>query len=224
MNFSWVKTNWLIKKLFSNYVWDIPNHENKVYLTFDDGPTPEITEWTLTQLKSFDAKATFFCIGDNVRKFPEIFQKVINDSHSIGNHTFNHLNGWNTEKEVYIKNVKLCNQEMIESRRKKAEGSITTITDNLQTELFRPPYGKIKPSQSKILRKQGYKIIMWDVISYDFDATISPEKCLENVLKNVQSGSIIVFHDSKKAFQNLEFVLPRTLDFLKENGFVCDKL
>lgn len=224
MNFSWVKTNWLIKKLFSNYVWDIPNHENKVYLTFDDGPTPEITQWTLTQLKFFDAKATFFCIGDNVRKFPEIFQKVINDNHSIGNHTFNHLNGWNTEKEVYIKNVELCNQEMVESRRQKAEESITTITDNLQTELFRPPYGKIKPSQSKILRKQGYKIIMWDVISYDFDATISSEKCLENVLKNVQSGSIIVFHDSKKAFQNLEFVLPRTLHFLKENGFVCDKL
>lgn len=224
MNFSWVKTNWLIKKLFSNYVWDIPNHENKVYLTFDDGPTPEITEWTLAQLKSFDAKATFFCIGDNVRKFPEIFQKVINDNHSIGNHTFNHLNGWNTEMEVYIKNVELCNQEMVERRRQKAESSITTIKDNLQTELFRPPYGKIKPSQSKILRKQGYKIIMWDVISYDFDATISPEKCLENVLKNVQSGSIIVFHDSKKAFQNLEFVLPRTLQFLKENGFVCDKL
>ncbi|MBN8643293.1 MAG: polysaccharide deacetylase family protein [Flavobacteriales bacterium] len=224
MNFSWVKTNWLIKKLFSNYVWDIPNHENKVYLTFDDGPTPEITEWMLTQLKSFDAKATFFCIGDNVRKFPEIFQKVTNDGHSIGNHTFNHLNGWNTEKEVYIKNVELCNQVMVESKRQKAESSITTIKDNLQTELFRPPYGKIKPSQSKILRKQGYKIIMWDVISYDFDATIPPEKCLENVLKNVQSGSIIVFHDSKKAFQNLEFVLPRTLQFLKENGFVCDKL
>lgn len=231
MNFTWVKTNWLIKKLFSNYVWDIPNHENKVYLTFDDGPTPEITEWTLEQLKSFNAKATFFCIGDNVRKFPEIFQKVINDGHSIGNHTFNHLNGWNTEKEVYIKNIELCNQEIAEGRKQKAEGAITAKADNLlsevcvlQTNLFRPPYGKIKPSQSKILRKQGYKIIMWDVISYDFDATISTKKCLENVLKNVQTGSIIVFHDSKKAFQNLEYVLPRTLQFLKENGFVCDKI
>jgi len=185
----------------------------------------------LAQLKSFNAKATFFCIGDNVRKFPEIFQKVINDGHSIGNHTFNHLNGWDTEKEFYIKNIELCNQEIEEGRKQKAEGAITAKTDNLlsevcvlQTNLFRPPYGKIKPSQSKTLRKQGYKIIMWDVISYDFDATISPEKCLENVLKNVQSGSIIVFHDSKKAFQNLEFVLPRTLEFLKENGFICDKL
>ncbi|HLP62905.1 polysaccharide deacetylase family protein [Flavobacterium sp.] len=224
MNFSWVKTNWLIKKLFSNYVWDIPNHENKVYLTFDDGPTPAITEWTLAQLKLHDAKATFFCIGDNVRKFPEIFQKVISEGHSIGNHTFNHLNGWKTKKEVYVKNVELCNQEIAESRRQKAESSIATKSDNLQSELFRPPYGKIKPSQSKILRKQCYKIIMWDIISYDFDATISPEKCLDNVLKNVQSGSIIVFHDSKKAFTNLEFALPRTLQFLKENGFVCDAL
>ena len=217
MNFSWVKTNRFIKTIFPNYVWEVPNHEKKVYLTFDDGPTPEITEWTLAQLKLYNAKATFFCIGDNVLKFPEIFQKVVNESHSIGNHTFNHLNGWNTEKEIYIKNVELCNQEIANSR-------LQTADCLLHTNLFRPPYGKIKPSQSKILRKQGYKIIMWDVISYDFDASITPEKCLENVLKNVQSGSIIVFHDSKKAFQNLEFVLPRTLQFLKEKGYVCEKL
>ncbi len=210
MNFNWVKTNRFIKIIFPNYIWDIRNDENKVYLTFDDGPTPKITEWTLAQLKLHNAKATFFCIGDNVRKFPEIFQKVINEGHSIGNHTFNHFNGWNTEKEMYIKNVELCNQEIAEGR--------------LQTDLFRPPYGKIKPSQSKILRKQGYKIIMWDVISYDFDTSITPEKCLENVLNNVQSGSIIVFHDSKKAYKNLEFVLPRTLQFLKEKGYFCEKL
>lgn len=211
MNFSWVKTNRFIKTIFPNYVWEVPNHENKVYLTFDDGPTPEITEWTLAQLKLYNAKATFFCIGDNVLKFPEIFQKVVNESHSIGNHTFNHLNGWKTNTEEYISNAKLYETEHC---------TLTTEHCNL----FRPPYGKIKPSQSKILRKQGYKIIMWDVISYDFDASITPEKCLENVLKNVQSGSIIVFHDSKKAFQNLEFVLPRTLQFLKEKGYVCEKL
>lgn len=210
MNFSWVKTNRFIKTIFPNYVWDVLNHENKVYLTFDDGPTPEITEWTLAQLKLYNAKATFFCIGDNVRKFPEIFQKVINEGHSIGNHTFNHLNGWKTTTEEYISNAKLYETEHCK---------LTTEHCNL----FRPPYGKIKPSQSKILRKQGYKIIMWDVISYDFDAFITPEKCLENVLKNVQSGSIIVFHDSKKAFQNLGFVLPRTLQFLNEKGYVCEK-
>lgn len=211
MNFSWVKTNRFIKTIFPNYVWEVPNHENKVYLTFDDGPTPEITEWTLAQLKLHNAKATFFCIGDNVRKFPEIFQKVINEGHSVGNHTFNHLNGWKTNTEEYISNTKLYETEHC---------TLTTEHCNL----FRPPYGKIKPSQSKILRKQGYKIIMWDVISYDFDASITPKKCLENVLKNVQSGSIIVFHDSKKAFQNLEFVLPRTLQFLNEKGYVCEKL
>jgi peptidoglycan-N-acetylglucosamine deacetylase len=211
MKFNWVKTNTLVKKLFSNYIWDIPNNENKVYLTFDDGPTPEITEWTLNQLKSYNAKATFFCIGDNVRKFPEIFKKVISDGHSIGNHTYNHLNGWKTSKDNYIQNA---TQFETEYHKLNSE----------YCKLFRPPYGKIKPSQSKTLRKLGYKIIMWDVISYDFDATISPEKCLENVLKNIQSGSIIVFHDSKKAYTNLEFVLPRTLAYIKEKGFICEKL
>ena len=211
MKFRWTKTNWFIKSIFSNYVWDIPNSENKVFLTFDDGPTPEITEWTLNQLKSYNAKATFFCIGDNITKFPEIFQKVISEGHSIGNHTFNHLNGWKTKTKNYINNSKLFETEL----------------KQLQTEnckLFRPPYGKIKLSQSRILRSQGYKIIMWDCISYDFNATISKETCLENVLKNVKSGSIIVFHDSKKAFLNLEYVLPRTLEFLKEKGFVCESI
>lgn len=208
---NWVKIHWIFKKLFSNYVWDIPNSENKVYLTFDDGPTLEITEWTLNQLKEYNAKATFFCIGDNVRKFPKIFQKVINEGHSIGNHTFNHLNGWETSTSDYIENVKLYE---IEHNKLNTE----------HCQLFRPPYGKIKPSQSKILRKLGYKIMMWDIISYDFDAKISKEQCLENVLKNVKTGSIIVFHDSKKAFTNLEYALPRTLDFLKKKGFVCEKI
>jgi peptidoglycan/xylan/chitin deacetylase (PgdA/CDA1 family) len=231
MNFTWVKTHRLIKTIFSNYVWDIPNSENRVYLTFDDGPTPEITEWTLSQLKNHNAKATFFCIGDNVRKYPEIVQKVIDEGHSIGNHTFNHLNGWKTTNELYVKNVELCYNQKAEGRRQKAEGNLHSEEENLHskicvlpTDLFRPPYGKIKPSQSKKLRKMGYKIIMWDIISYDFDATISPEKCLENVLNNLQSGSIIVFHDSKKAFNNLEYVLPRILEFLNEKGFVCEKL
>jgi peptidoglycan/xylan/chitin deacetylase (PgdA/CDA1 family) len=208
---NWIKTHWSIKKLFSNYVWDLPNNENKVYLTFDDGPTPEITEWTLNLLKEYNAKATFFCIGDNIRKYPEIFQKVIANGNSIGNHTYNHLNGWKTSTSDYTENAKLYETEHCK-----------LSTEHCQ--LFRPPYGKIKPSQSKILRKLGYKIIMWDVISYDFDATITKEQCLENVLKNVQSGSIIVFHDSKKAFQNLEYVLPRTLEFLKEKGFVFEKI
>lgn len=211
LNMLWTKTHWIFKKLFSNYIWDLPNHENKVYLTFDDGPTPEITEWTLNQLEKYEAKATFFCIGDNIRKYSEIFQKVIQSGHSIGNHTFNHLNGWKTSITDYVENTKLYEKE----HRKLS---------NENCQLFRPPYGKIKPSQSKALRKLGYKIIMWDIVSYDFDKTISKEACLENVLKNIQPGSIIVFHDSIKAFPNLEFVLPRTLEFLKEKGFVCSKI
>ncbi len=211
MKLSWVKTHWSIKKLFSNYVWDIANRENKVYLTFDDGPTPAITEWTLEQLKNYNAKATFFCIGDNIRKYPEIFLKVIQEEHSIGNHTFNHLNGWKTSTQNYIENA-----ELYEIEHSKLN------TD--QNKLFRPPYGKIKLSQSKTLRKLGYKIIMWDVLSEDFNQEITPEKCFENVIKNVTSGSIIVFHDSQKAFRNLEYTLPRTLAFLKEKGFVCERI
>lgn len=207
----WIKTNWLVKRIFPKYVWSIPNDEKKVFLTFDDGPTPEITEWVLAELRNYNAKATFFCIGDNIRKYPAIFQKVVSENHSIGNHTFNHLKGWKTPTEDYIENAKLCQSE-IENQKSEIRN------------LFRPPYGKIKSSQAKILRKMGYKIIMWDVISFDFDQTISREKCLENVLKNVESGSIIVFHDSKKAWHNLEYVLPKTLKFLNEKGFTCDKI
>ena len=207
----WIKTHWLIKKLFSNYIWEMPNRDNKVYLTFDDGPTPEITEWTLQQLKKYNAKATFFCIGDNIKKYPEIFKKVIEEGHSIGNHTFNHLNGWKTSKQEYLENTKKCQSEI-----HNLQSAICT--------LFRPPYGKIIPSQSKELRKLGYKITMWDIISYDFDATISKEKCLENVLTNVKSGSIIVFHDSIKAFPNLEYTLPKVLEILNKKGFVFAKI
>ena len=207
----WVKTNYFVKRIFSNYVWDIPNHENKVYLTFDDGPTPEITEWTLEQLKKYDAKATFFCIGNNIEKHPEIFKKIIQEKHAIGNHTFNHLKGWETVNEIYLNNIEKCKE-------------IICQLNTEQCQLFRPPYGKIKPSQSKILRKLGYKIIMWDVLSCDFDQTITPEKCLNNVLKNISCRSIIVFHDSIKAEENLRYVLPKTLEFLKQKGFVCAKI
>jgi peptidoglycan/xylan/chitin deacetylase (PgdA/CDA1 family) len=211
MNFLWVKTNWIIKKIFSSYVWDIPNAGNKIYLTFDDGPIPEITEWVLEELKKHNVKATFFCIGDNIEKHPEIFKKVIGEGHAIGNHTFNHLNGWKTTTETYLKNFERCEKTIQQS----------TI-NNLNSKIFRPPYGKIKKSQAKAIRRLGYKIIMWDVLSVDFDSNLSQEKCLENVLSNVKSGSIIVFHDSIKAFKNLEYVLPKTLVYLKENNFVCE--
>lgn len=214
MKFYWIKTHFLVKKLFSCFVWDLPNKEKKVYLTFDDGPTPEITEWTLNQLKQFNAKATFFCIGQNIQKNPGIFNKLIQDGHSIGNHTFNHLKGWETITGDYIENVKECDTQI----------SQHPAINNQQSKLFRPPYGKIKSSQSRILRKMGYKIIMWDVLSADFDQNVSPEKCLENVIRNVTSGSVIIFHDSTKAFRNLEYTLPKTLVFLKENGYRCEAI
>lgn len=194
--------------MFSNFTWDLPNTDKKIYLTFDDGPTPEITDWVLNQLQKYNAKATFFCIGDNIRKYPEIFSKIINEGHSAGNHTFNHLNGWKTSTTEYLENTKLC------------EASIS----NPKSKIFRPPYGKLKLTQSKKIRQLGYKIIMWDVLSADFDRTISPEKCLENVLKNTVSGSVIIFHDSVNAFPNLEYALPETLKYLSEKGFVFDKI
>ena len=215
----WTKTNYLVKKKFPNYLWDIPNNENKVYLTFDDGPTPEITEWTLDQLKKHNVKATFFCIGKNIEKHPDIFKKVIEEGHAIGNHTFNHLKGWKTATEEYVENVKKCS---VLSAQCSDKSNINCQLNTEHCQLFRPPYGKIKLSQSKALRKLGYKIIMWDVLSEDFNQNISPEECLQNVLKNVESGSIILFHDSVKAFPNLEYTLPKTLEFLKEKGFVCD--
>jgi peptidoglycan/xylan/chitin deacetylase (PgdA/CDA1 family) len=209
MDFNWVKTNSLIKKVFANLVWDIPNLDMKIYLTFDDGPIPVVTEWVLDLLKSEEIKATFFCIGDNIQKHPEVYKRILSEGHQTGNHTFNHLNGWKTDTENYINNFKLCETEHLK----------------LNTEhffLFRPPYGKIKPSQSKKIRQLGYKIIMWDVLSCDFDPTISVEKCLENVISNTIQGSIIVFHDSLKAEKNLKYALPKAIHILKNKGFVFD--
>lgn len=209
MNFNWVKTNKWVKKIFNNLVWDIPNSDKKIYLTFDDGPIPEVTEWVLELLKSEDIKATFFCIGDNIKKHPEIYKRILAEGHQTGNHTFNHLNGWKTNTNYYIDNFKLCETEHLK----------------LNTEhsfLFRPPYGKIKPSQSKAIRQLGYKIIMWDVLSYDFDSTFSAEKCLENVILNTEQGSFIVFHDSIKAEKNLKYALPKAIQILKNKGFVFD--
>jgi len=208
MSFYWVKTNRLIKWIFPKYIWDIPASEKVVYLTFDDGPTPEITSWTLNQLTKFNAKGTFFCIGNNIENHPEIFRKLIDDGHAIGNHTYNHKNGWETGFEVYLEEVKNCNAA-IEKH--------TTVRD----KLFRPPYGKIKKKQARMLLNMGYKIIMWDVLSADFDQMTSAEKCLRNVTSNVKPGSIIVFHDSVKSFKNLQYALPKTLQFLHENGYEC---
>jgi peptidoglycan/xylan/chitin deacetylase (PgdA/CDA1 family) len=215
MGFYWIKTNSIIKKIFSKYVWDLPNVENKIYLTFDDGPTPQVTEWVLEQLLQHNAKATFFCIGKNIEAHPSLLKKTIDMGHRIGNHTFNHLNGWQTSTNEYSSNVLLCEKSISNQILKDS---------NEKSKIFRPPYGKIKSKQAKELLKQGYKIIMWDVLSADFDQAISTEKCLKNVILNVKPGSIIVFHDSVKAFKNLEYTLPKVLDYLDKNNFIYETI
>ena len=196
-------------RFFSKYTWRFLSKKKEIFLTFDDGPTPEITEFILSELKKHDAKATFFCIGKNIKNHPELFSQLISDGHSIGNHTQNHLKGWKTNTKDYVDNVLECNKTITQFNN-------TTI----KQQLFRPPYGKIKKSQAKELLKRGYKIIMWDVLSADFDTTISNEKCLQNILDNTTKGSIIVLHDSVKAAERMKYALPRVLKTFSDKGYV----
>ena len=204
-----VKMPKLIQWIFPRRVWAFSRKEKNIYLTFDDGPIPEITPWVLEQLEIYDAKATFFCIGENIKKHPEIFKKVVKAGHTIGNHTQHHLNGKRTKTLDYLNDVELFEE--------------TITNSNLQIQnaelLFRPPFGKLKPSQARAILKKGYKIIMYDVLSADFDATILEEKCLENVLQNIKPGSVIVFHDSLKAEKNLRYALPKILKFISKKGW-----
>ncbi|MFI2742064.1 polysaccharide deacetylase family protein [Zhouia sp. PK063] len=195
-----VKTPKLVKKATPSLTWDITTNEKEIYLTFDDGPTPEVTPWVLQQLQKYNAKATFFCIGKNVKTNKTLYEQLLNEGHSVGNHTQNHKNGWKVNTNNYFENVHIAEE---------------VITSNL----FRPPYGKITPAITKKLLQRKYKIIMWDVLSADFDSTISKEECLNNVLKNTKKGSIVVFHDSVKAFKKLEFVLPKVLQHFTKIGY-----
>ncbi|WP_111708900.1 polysaccharide deacetylase family protein [Lutibacter citreus] len=198
-----IKTPKLVKIIFNKWFWSFNKKEKTIYLTFDDGPTPEITDWTLNELNKFNAKATFFCIGKNVVNHPEIFKRLTENKHAIGNHTNNHLNGFKNSKKEYLTNFQ------------KAD---TTLSHN-SSNLFRPPYGKLTLKQARNIRKQDYKIIMWDVLSADFDQTITPKKCLENVVKNTKNGSIVVFHDSIKASTNLQYTLPKILEYYTAKGY-----
>ncbi len=210
-----VKTPWVAKRIFHNYTWDVATTEKVIYLTFDDGPTPDITEWALNVLKTYKAKATFFCIGNNIKKYPEIFQKVIQQGHAIGNHTFDHIKGWKTNTTDYYKEVDMT-QELINEHLK--------TSTNRKNYLFRPPHGQITFKQGKKLIASDYKIIMWDVISFDWEKNISPEKCFQNVKKNATNGSIVVFHDSIKASKNMMFALPKVLDYFSNLGYVFKSL
>ena len=204
-----IKTPWLARILFPSFLWRVNTREKEVYITFDDGPHEEVTPWVLALLKRYNAKATFFCIGKNVRAHPVIYDQILNEGHAVGNHTDNHLNGWKVSIQEYVEDIQ------------KASAVINS-------NLFRPPYGKIKLSQSKrissALKKGKARIVMWDVLSVDFDQSISSDECLQNVLQNYTSGSVIVFHDSEKAFPHLKYALPLVLEQLYEQGYICRKI
>jgi len=210
MNFYFIKTPKFIRSFYKEYIWHIKGDKKEIYLTFDDGPTDKITDFVLDTLKKYQAKATFFCIGKNINQLPNIYQRIIDEGHSVGNHTQNHENGWRTENNTYLQSVKNC--------KNVAETFLKTKKE--EDKLFRPPYGKIKRSQAKKIILQGYKIIMWSVLSGDFDATISKEKCLQNVIKNTKKGDVLVFHDSEKAFVKMKYVLPKVLAHFTKKGYV----
>lgn len=203
-----VKTNWWLKAIYPSFVWNMPTTEKVLYLTFDDGPHPIITPFVLEQLQHYNAKATFFCIGKNVVEQPLIYQQILQEGHAVGNHTQNHLNGWKSINVDYLKDIE------------KAAKYIAST-------LFRPPYGRIKKSQADMLLHSNSmvkSIIMWDVLSADFDIKITPEKCLHNVIQNAKPGSIIVFHDSEKAWDRMEYALPKTLEYFAKMGYVFEAL
>lgn len=200
------KSPGILEKISNDLIWKIPSAEKKIYLTFDDGPIPDLTEYVLDILDDFEAKATFFCVGDNIRKHHEICKKVIEKGHVIGNHTFNHLKGWSTKNNSYFKNIATC-QKYISNYQKSDH-----------KPLFRPPHGQITRNQIKILR-DDYKIIMWDILAYDFENTHSPSQSLDKIIKLTRPGSIVVFHDNYKAEIKLKYMLPRFLEHYKEKGF-----
>ena len=195
-----VKTPKFVQSLYPSLVWKKENSKKEIYLTFDDSPTPEFTLWILNLLSKLNIKATFFCVGKSSAKYPEIIDEILNNGHQIGNHTYSHKNGMLSDNNTYLKDIEKCKN----------------VLPN--TNLFRPPFGKIYPWQiSKI--KEKYKIIMWDVLSYDFSENISDKKLKRNILKNTESGSIIVFHDNKKSEKILKENLEEILKNLLKTGF-----
>lgn len=190
----------LMRKIYPDLIWEIADDES-VYLTFDDGPTPGITEWILAMLARYDARATFFVLGKNAEHYPDLYRKIVDAGHRIGNHTYSHQKGWNVGLEKYICDVDLADHLLC-------------------TELFRPPYARVTPSQMRAVA-QRYKIVMWTIISHDYSYSVSPRKCLHNVIDDLQPGAIVVFHDSVKSFRNLSYALPRVLEHIKQRGLKC---
>ncbi len=197
-----VKTPEWVKKVFKNRIWDIPTTQKIIYLSFDDGPHPDQTVFVLDELKKYNAKATFFCIGKNVQAYPNVYQRIVDEGHAVGNHTFDHLKANKTQDKVYLQNVLQAKQY-------------------IDSKLFRPPYGRVSGFIVKQLRTPAYQLntVMWTVLSGDFDVALTGEQCLQNVLLNTGPGSIVVFHDSEKASARMRFALPKLLEFFAGKGF-----
>jgi peptidoglycan/xylan/chitin deacetylase (PgdA/CDA1 family) len=195
----------MVTWLFPNRVWQIPTAQKEIFLSFDDGPHPRITPMVLDMLASHGAKASFFCIGDRVKRFPGIYQRIVDEGHAIGNHTFHHLNGWKTNDADYLTNI-------------------TEAALCIDSSLFRPPYGRIKGSQARAIVAKGFKTIMWTVLSGDYDAKLNPAQCANRVLENIEPGFIFLFHDAEKAEKNMLFALEKLLEASKLQGFRCKKI
>ena len=209
------KTSPILASLYPDCVWKVNTKEKNLYLTFDDGPIPEITPFVLDELKKWKAKATFFCIGKNIEANPEIFKRIIREGHSIGNHTYNHTNGWKHTNLIYYKDIQKC-ARLISSFKIQHSAYPTP-------HLFRPPYGKLKISQYRALRSK-YKIIMWDVLTFDFDLKKNAKSVLSAAVKHSAPGSVVVFHDSLKAKPKVEYALPKVLEHFTAKGFKFEKL
>ena len=200
-----VKMPWLVKKIYPSCIWDLPTTEKKIYLSFDDGPHEIATPFVLDQLAKYQAKATFFCLGKNVLRFPEIYKRILLEGHRVGNHTQNHMNGRRVKDSEYFKDIEEAKKW-------------------IDSNLFRPPYGRISSVQTDCLKKAGFKIVMWDVLSADFDTSKTGENCAHNVKKLARKGSIVVFHDSQKAWDRLKIAVPDVLDFFSENKYQFDMI
>ena len=213
-----ITTPKILRMFYPSFLWEMPKGEKKLYITFDDGPHPAITPQVLEILKKFNAKATFFCVGSNVKKYKETFELIKKEGHSVGSHTFNHERGWKTKTKDYVNSVK-------------------EACDLIQSPLFRPPHGRIKFSQIRELKKDfrnsgvndnskilNLRIVAWTVISYDWDKSLTPDDCFNNVIKNADDGSIIVFHDSEKAFNNMIPALTKVLEYYTDKGYTFEKL
>lgn len=201
----WSKGNLLLRNLYPNWHWKVKTKEKKIYLTFDDGPHPEITPWVLQQLQQYNAKATFFCIGKNVAAYPAVYERILDEGHQTGNHTMHHMNGWKSATAAYFTDILEAGKY-------------------IQGKLFRPPYGKLTRFQGKALRQAGYEVVMWSILSGDFDRNLAPEKCWEMVQENVGNGAIIVYHDSDKAWDRLSYSLPRLLEKFSHMGYTFASL